>query len=171
MTADDRERAALLGALHAARRHVLGAVETLADAQLRAATLPSGWSPVGLVRHLTLGGERYWFEVVVAGEPLDWWPADDPSLDDGRPADWRVGDDESSAHVVAAYRAAIDRSDRILDGVALDAVPRRRESGWPPERFADVRAVVLHVLVETATHAGHLDAALELLDRRQRLVL
>ncbi len=168
---DDRGRDALLATLHAARAHVLTAIEPLDDAQLRTATLPSGWSPIGLVRHLTYGGERYWFEVVVAGGGLDWWPADDAALDAGRPADWRVAPDESCAEVVAAYRASIAASDGILAATRLDAAPVRREPDWPPERFADVRSVVLHVLAETLTHAGHLDAALELLDRRQRLVL
>jgi hypothetical protein len=31
--------------------------------------------------------------------------------------------------------------------------------------------IVVHMLVETATHAGHLDAAAELLDGRQHLVV
>lgn len=171
MLDDDPGRDALLAALRHAREHVLAAVAPLTDAQLRTATLPSGWTPVGLVRHLTFGDERYWFEVVIAGGPLDWWPADDPALDDGRPADWRVAPDESSAAVVAAYRAAIAASDRILAGVRLDAAPLAREAEWPAGAFVDVRSVVLHVLTDTLTHAGHLDAALELLDRRQRLVL
>lgn len=33
-------------------------------------------------------------------------------------------------------------------------------------RLPDLRAVVLHVITETACHAGHLDAARELLDGR-----
>lgn len=171
MTDGDHERIALLGALDAARSHVLAAIEGLTDAQLRTATLPSGWTPIALVRHLTLGGERYWFETVVGGGPLDWWPVDDARLDEGRPADWRVMPDEPCAAVVDAYRAAIARSDELLASASLDAAPRLREADWPPERFAHVRAVVIHVLVETATHAGHLDAAVELLDGRQRLVL
>jgi hypothetical protein len=37
--------------------------------------------------------------------------------------------------------------------------------------FPDRRAVMMHVLTETATHAGHLDAVRELLDGRQYVVL
>lgn len=33
-------------------------------------------------------------------------------------------------------------------------------------RLRDVREVILHVITETATHAGHRDAARELLDGR-----
>src|SRR3954447_4748761 len=49
----------------------------LSDEQLRRPVLPSGWSCLGLVRHLTLSDERYWFGVVVAGERLDFWPEGD----------------------------------------------------------------------------------------------
>lgn len=167
----DRSRSLLLGALDAQRRHVLAAVDGLSDAQLRAAVLPSGWSPIGLVRHVTLGGERYWLHTVMAGEPLDYWPADVPELDEGRPADWRVEPHESTAAVLAEYRAAIARSDRILAALPLDASPRHREPDWPAERFADLEAVLLHVILDAATHAGHLDAARELIDGRQHLVL
>jgi hypothetical protein len=50
--------------------------------------------------------------------------------------------------------------------VQLD--PRWGEWG---KRFTDLRFVMLHVLKETAAHAGHLDAAAELLDGRQWIVL
>ncbi|MCH1884414.1 DinB family protein [Agrococcus sp. ARC_14] len=171
MPDDDRTRSLLLGALDRQRRHVLQALDGLSDAQLRAAPLPSGWSLLGLVRHLTLGLERYWFHTVMAGEPLDYWPADDPAADGGRPADWRVGADASTAAVMQEYRDAIAHSDEILAGLQLDAAPRRPEEDWPAGVFADLEAVLVHVILDAATHAGHLDAARELIDGRQHLVL
>jgi hypothetical protein len=42
---------------------------------------------------------------------------------------------------------------------------------WPNWRFHDVRRVVLHVISETACHAGHLDATRELIDGRTWLVV
>ena len=154
----------LLRALDGVRRHVLDQLKGLDDQALRRAVLPSGWTCLGLVRHLTLSDERYWFEVVVAGGPLDWWP-------EGERGDWAVGPDEPAEAVVAAYRSAVAASDRILAEVSLDAAPLGREPGWPADRFADVRSVVQHVVVETATHAGQLDAVRELLDGRQYIVL
>lgn len=71
MAEPDRTRTMLLRTLDAQRRHILSAVEGLTDAQLRQATLPSGWSPIGLIRHLTLGGERYWIHTVLAA----WLPS------------------------------------------------------------------------------------------------
>ncbi|MFC7487564.1 DinB family protein [Knoellia sp. CPCC 206453] len=160
----DRERENLAAALASARRHVLRQVEGLDDSAMRRPVLPSGWSVLGLLRHLTLSDERYWFEVVVAGEPFDWWP-------EGKDADWRVSPDESADDIVAAYRAAIGASDAILSTHALDAAPRHREATWDSDDFTDVRDIVQHVILETATHAGQLDAVRELIDGRQYIVL
>ena len=158
------ERDSLLAALAGTRRHVLRQLEDLDDEALRRPVLPSGWSCLGLVRHLTLSDERYWFEVVVAGGQLDWWP----EADNG---DWLVTPEEPAEEVIEAYRVAIATSDAILADCSLDDAPRHREDGWDSEDFADVRGVVQHVVVETATHAGQLDAARELLDGRQYIVL
>ena len=160
------ERELLLDRLSDQRRHVLAQLEGLSDEQLRRPVLPSGWSCLGLVRHLTLSDERYWFEVVVAGGPLDFWP-------EGDNGDWRVHADEPAADVVDAYRSAIGRADEIIATRALDDPPERPEDWWDDAglRFPDLRTIVVHVLVETSVHAGHLDAARELLDGRQHLVL
>lgn len=143
---------------------MLAQLEGLSDADLRRPVLPSGWHCLGLVRHLTLSDERYWFEVVMAGGSLDWWP----TAENG---DWRVRQDESADDVLEAYRTAIEASDVVIAGMSLDDQPRRRESQWPDGWFPDLRSVMQHVIVETATHAGHLDAARELLDGQQYLVL
>jgi len=78
------ERNALTGALALGRNHVLNQLRGMTAEQIRTAVAPSGWTPLGLARHLTLSDERYWFQVVVAGRPLDFWP-------EGDGADWLVG--------------------------------------------------------------------------------
>ena len=160
------ERSLLLGRLAGQRRHVISQLEGLDDDQLRRPVLPSGWSCLGLVRHLTLSDERYWFEVVVAGAPLDFWP-------EGDNGDWQVRPDESAEAVVGAYRSAIERSDEIILARGLDDAPVQPEDWWESAglAFPDLRTVLVHVLVETATHAGQLDAVRELLDGRQYLVI
>jgi hypothetical protein len=160
------ERHLLLDKLANQRRHVLTQLEGLSDEQLRRPVLPSGWSCLGLVRHLTLSDERYWFEVVVAGGPLDFWP-------EGDNGDWQVHLGEPAAEVVDAYRSAIANADDIIATRELDDAPARPEDWWDDAglRFPDLRSIVVHVLVETSVHAGHLDAVRELLDGRQHLVL
>ena len=170
-TGPEGDRALLLGRLADQRRHVLTAVEGLSDEQLRRPVLPSGWSVLGLLRHLTLGNERYWFHTVMGGMPLDYWPAHDDQP--GRPADWVVPDDVAPQQVVADYRRAIAGSDEVIAALALSDPPRLPEAWWEEAglSFPDLRSVVVHVLVDTATHAEHLDAVRELIDGRQHLVL
>ena len=152
----DREREALLEWLVAQRGHVLGVLSGLSEEDLRRPVLPSGWSCLALVRHLAVDDERFWFRAVAAGEPL---PLDD---DTG----WQPSPDEPAEAVLDLYRREIAASDAALAGLSLDAPP----AGWPEYfedwRLQDVREVILHVIAETATHAGHLDAARELLDGR-----
>jgi Protein of unknown function (DUF664) len=86
---------------------------------------------------------------------------------------WRVGADTPAGAVLNAYRAEPERSDRVIAAAPdLDADP----AWWPVEVFGDLpvrdlRRTILHVTTETACHAGHLDAARELLDGHQHLVL
>jgi hypothetical protein len=44
--------------------------------------------------------------------------------------------------------------------------PARWPSQWPDWRLGDLREIILHVITETACHAGHLDAVRELIDGR-----
>ena len=160
------ERDLLLHRLAGQRQHILDQVADLTEEQLRRPVLPSGWSCVGLLQHLTLSDERYWFEVVMAGHPLDFWP-------EGENADWQVPDNVPARSVIAGYRAAMDRSDGYIADLDLEDPPARPEDWWASAglSFPDLRTVLLHVIVETATHAGHLDAVRELLDRKQYIVL
>lgn len=163
------ERELLLGRLAQQRRHILDAIDGLDDEQLRRPVLPSGWSIVGLLRHLTLGNERYWFETVVGGTPMELGPHDQPGSD----GDWHADLDAAPATIIADYEASIAAADAVIAGFTLDAPPSLPEPWWDEYgmRFPDLRSVVLHVIVDTAVHAGHLDAVRELIDGRQHLVL
>lgn len=52
----NEEKDALLAALNDQREHVLGALDGLSEEDLRRPVLPSAWTPLGMVRHLALGG-------------------------------------------------------------------------------------------------------------------
>ena len=161
------ERELLLSHLAQHRQHVLGILDGLDEEALHRSVLPSGWNCLGLVHHLALDDERFWVEGVIAGRRATIeWVASDP--DDA----WRIGEEVGGAEVLDLYRSQIERSDEVLAGVDLDAAPR----WWPVDLFGDwrmgsVREVLMHLVSETATHAGHLDAARELIDGRTWLVL
>jgi uncharacterized damage-inducible protein DinB len=163
----NRSRDLLLRYLNSQRRHVLGILEGLDDEQLRASVLPSGWSPLGLVQHLTLDVEEFWFSAVVAGDRS----AVAASTGRGATDAWQVGPEVSAQSVLERYRAAAGRADAVVTATALDAAP-----AWWPDHFGDrflntLEEVLLHVITETACHAGHLDAVRELLDGRRWVVL
>jgi hypothetical protein len=101
---------------------------------------------------------------VAAGEAVD--------LESGDGA-WCVAADTPADAVLGAYRAEAQRSDAVIASAPDLAVG---PAWWPVEIFADLpvrdlRGTILHVLTETACHAGHLDAARELLDGHQHQVL
>jgi hypothetical protein len=162
----DPEIKILLSYLDSQRNHVLGILEGLAEEQLRPAALPSGWTPRELVHHLALDDEAFWFRGTVAGEQ---------EMRDAVAANqdgWKVPEELSGADVIALYRKEIERSNAIIATTAVDVAP----AWWPEELFGDwrlddLRDVMLHTTVETAVHAGHLDAARELIDGRQWMVV
>ena len=109
--------------------------------------------------------ERFWFLAVVAGDQrtIDELEAGDDS--------WLVNASVSGEEVFERYLAAATAANQIIGPVPLDVQP----GWWPTEQFGDwrlesVREIVLHVIVETACHAGHLDVMRELLDGKQWIV-
>jgi hypothetical protein len=52
----------------------------------------------------------------------------------------------------------------VLAATPLSAPPRGRHGGPERDEPSSVRWVVLHMIEETARHAGHLDIARELID-------
>jgi len=161
-----RELELLLGHLDAQRRHVLGILDGLSEEQLRRPVLPSGWHCLGLIKHLAWADEHYWFRCVVGGEPMD-------DLLQGPGSDWQVGPGERASEVFEHYQDEIRRSNEILAETDLDSAPKQADPDWATwgVDFPDVRSVAMHVITETAAHAGHLDAVCELIDGRQWLVL
>ncbi len=162
--ADGGETGLLVSYLDRQREHVLGILEGLDSAALRRPVLPSGWTCLGLVQHLTLDVERLWFRGVVAAEDID--------LENGGKSAWQVGDAVPAGNVLEAYRREWRRANEIIAATPLDAPPEY----WPEEMFGSfrmhsLRQIILHVIAETACHAGHLDAARELTDGQTWMVL
>jgi hypothetical protein len=159
----DSTKEALMLSLDAQRAHVLGSLEGLDDASLRRPMLPTHWNCIGLVHHLALDVERFWFGQTVAGAP-----ADEPG--DGRSA-WDVDPATPPGEILALYRHEIERADAIIGATPLEAAPRHWADHFGSWRLPDLRAIILHVITETACHAGHLDAARELIDGSTWLIL
>jgi hypothetical protein len=158
-----RERDRLQYFLDQQRNAVLAIIEGLGEAELHTPVLPSGWTPIGLIRHLA-GAEAMWFQWVVLGtQPQVTWDdgIDDPPNDPEAPFTTK----HSSAAVIEQYRRQCQMSNEILQSRDLHAALLGEHGlDWPDEPITDLRWFVLHMIEETARHAGHLDAVRELLD-------
>lgn len=170
------ERETLLDFLDMQRQGALKSVEGLSEEALRSSALPSGWTCLGMFQHLTVN-ERYWLRWAVGGERI---PGTDivngrcqvvldnmPNPDD----DWLVAPDASAETVLSRYREEVEKANAAIADVLLDGPPRRSDPPWA-EWFGadtlDARWIILHMIEETAQHAGHLDIVRELLDDRDR---
>ena len=118
-----QETQELLQYLDMERNHVLGILEGFSEEQLRRPVLPSGWSCLGMVKHLALADEHYWFRSIVGGEPLDFFP-------EGPNAEWQVEPGESAEDVFNLYRAEIERANAIIASTPLDMAPRQLDPHW-----------------------------------------
>ena len=140
------------GFLDFLRATILWKVEGLSDEDLRCSLVPSGWSLLGMVKHLAFV-ERWWFRIVFAGEDLPVpWTEDDPD------ADWRVEPGETTAEILALYQGETARARQIVAAAAWEDVAKRtgrdHTLGW----------ILTHMVEETARHCGHADLVRELID-------
>jgi uncharacterized damage-inducible protein DinB len=139
------ERETLLAFLGFLRDAVIRKAEGITDDQAR-------WQPegdtlislVGIVNHLTRVEWRWidggFFGAETARDEAEFGPTDVPI-----------------ANAINAYRERAEATDAAVREIALDAP-------FPREPRANLRWVLVHLINETARHAGHADAVRELLD-------
>jgi uncharacterized damage-inducible protein DinB len=140
------------------RAVLLAKLDGLPPHELRSSRLPSRWTPLELLKHLT-HVEARWLEWGFEGRDIG-----DPWSDqcDGR---WHVPAEEHLIDLVEALRAQALRSRAVVEAHGLDEVgqPGERWDGEPP---ATLERVLLHLIQEYARHVGHLDVVRELVDGR-----
>ena len=158
---ENREDQILLDFLAAQRAAVLSIVGGLDEEAWHRSVVPSGWTPAGLVEHLG-GAEWHWFQGVVSGKVPEPMPGDE----DRPPYDPTAAFvcDEPCAEIIAFYRDQCAASDAVLAVTPLGAKPLGAHGVPGQDEPPDVRWIVLHMIEETARHAGHLDIARELID-------
>jgi uncharacterized damage-inducible protein DinB len=150
------ERDALLTFLEHERHVLLIASYGLTDEEARLAPSSSDLSIQFLLEHMT-STERTWAAMIV-GETRSPDPESPTTL----------------AATVDAYRAAIAETNAVIGSVdELDqAVPLPEGTRWaPPDTVWSVRWVLLHLIHETARHAGHADIIRESIDGATALPL
>ncbi|HUQ57588.1 DinB family protein [Lentzea sp.] len=155
---DDFAKNYLHGDLRELREVMLWKLDGLAEVDVRRPLTASGTNLLGLVKHLTLSESRYFGEVF--GRPF---PEPMPRWDDlaARGADMWATELETREEIVGRYRRVWAHSDVTISSLAVDSaghVP------WWPRPDVMLFNVLVHVVTETARHAGHADILREQLD-------
>jgi uncharacterized damage-inducible protein DinB len=147
------EKQSLWVSLDRHRDAVLWKIEDLGDADLRRPMTPSGTTLLGLVKHLA-AVEYGWF-CQTFGRPAEALPLDENDPD----ADLRVRSDETTQSIVAFYGRARAAADQVIGELDVEATGL----AWFGQTVS-LRWVLIHMIEETARHAGHMDIVRELID-------
>ncbi len=150
----------LVAPLESLNGAVLAKLDGLGEYDLRRPLTPTGTNLLGLVKHLASVQAGYFGDTF--GRP---WPEPMPWLTEQAAvnADMFATADEPSEWVQDFYRRSWAHAKETFVVRGLDdtgTVP-----WWPLDRrHPTLRVVLLHMTVETARHAGHLDVVREMID-------
>ena len=159
----DLERNDLVNALREHRNLLLRTVSGLTDAQARLTPTNSQLCLGGIIKHVTLV-EEGWVHFIAEG-PESQGPADEAAYE-AHAAGFRMTDEETLADLIARYEAVVLRTDALVVAQpSLDASHPLPEAPWfePGARWSARRALI-HIVAETAQHAGHADIIRETID-------
>jgi uncharacterized damage-inducible protein DinB len=153
------ERADLLQTLAKHRGFLRYTVRDLSDEQAAQRTTASELTLGGLIKHVTTVEAR-WMRFATGGaeamesEPIDWV------------GQFRMNEGETLAALLDGYERVARRTDELVSALPdLDVSHLLPQAPWfEPGASWSVRRVLLHIIAETAQHAGHADIIRESLD-------
>jgi Protein of unknown function (DUF664) len=149
------EKESLHASLDRHRDVVRWKVAGLDDDALRRPMTPSGTSLIGMVKHLA-AVEYGWF-CETFGREMPPMPTID--LDADPESDMTAAPGETAASIVEFYNRARADADVVINELPVDAVG----VSWSGAEVS-MRWVLIHMVEETARHAGHMDILRELID-------
>jgi uncharacterized damage-inducible protein DinB len=154
------EREALTGFLDQQRYVLRLTAYGLTDDQMREAATPSPLSVGGLIKHLA-AVERSWMDTVLER-------ARPPRSSDEYQDNFKLRDGERLSEVLDDYDIACKQTDQTIGSIADlgQVVPIPKGVPWFPKDVDawSVRWVLMHLITETARHAGHADIIREAVD-------
>lgn len=172
------ERADLLDALAKHRHFLRHTAQGLTDEQANTRSTVSALTIGGLIKHVA-DVEKGWAEFAVTGRHgnQDEWDAGDAAPGEFTPemiAAWeskfRLAEGETLAGVLAEYERVAAATDELVRSLDLDTRWELPEAPWqPPGVFWSVRRMIVHIVAETAQHAGHADIIRESIDGQKSM--
>ncbi len=142
------------------RADLLSKLDGLSEWDMRRPMTRTGTNLIGVLKHTASVELGYFTDVFrrPSGVALPWFE-DGAERDD----DFWLRADESTASVFELQRLSAELTDATIEALDLDApgvVP-----WWPPERReVTLQVILVHMAVETARHAGHVDILREQID-------
>jgi uncharacterized damage-inducible protein DinB len=150
------EKVMLSAFLDRYRETILWKLDGLTKEQASARLVPSVTTLLGIVKHLAYV-ERWWFQMNFAGDPVGFpWPKDEPDED----IDFRVTESDTIESISTLYQQEIARSREIVAVASLEDLGKDLGTVKP----RSLRWIMVHMIDETARHAGHADILRELTD-------
>jgi uncharacterized damage-inducible protein DinB len=149
------EKTILSAFLDRYRETMLWKLDGLSTAQASRRLVPSATTLLGVLKHLAYV-ERWWFQMNFAADPVSFpWPKDEPDED----IDFRISATDTIESIGTLYRQEIDRSREIVAAASLDDLAKGKQV-----EPRSLRWIMVHMIEETARHAGHADILRELTD-------
>jgi uncharacterized damage-inducible protein DinB len=160
------ERADLVQTLDTHRAFLRFTVRGLTDEQATSRPTASALTLAGLVKHVA-HTEAAWARFAVGGSMHEGSQEDQAAA---WAAEWRLAPGETLASVLADYEEVARRTDELVATLDLDASYPLPEAPWfQPGAVRSVRRVFLHIIAETAQHAGHADILRESIDGQKTM--
>ena len=146
--------------LQESRDTLLWKLDGISDYNIRRPLTPTGTNLLGIVKHVASVEAGYFGDTF--GRPF---PDPFPWLDDDAVpnADMWATADESREQIVDLYRRVWVHSDATIDELPLDA-PGTVAWWRAPNNQVTLHQILVHMLAETARHAGHADVVREMID-------
>lgn len=140
------------------REALLWKLDGLGERDLRWPMTPTGTNLLGLVKHVASMEFGYFGEVFGRpGEDMPWLEPD-AALN----ADLWATAEQSREWVVDFYRRACAHADATIDALDLDSPGR--VPWWGDRGEVTLHRILVHMIAETARHAGHADIVRESID-------